>query len=105
VPIWPLACSAVPLWLLIVGYLPTVPKVHYIAVCRAAGRISRAAAVLTAAAAMEVAAVAAGGASGGLRGVSLALLAVFFVEGLVTGPAVFRAAVGHGRHRHAGAPR
>jgi O-antigen/teichoic acid export membrane protein len=92
--------ATVPLLLMVVGYLPTVPKVHYIAVCRAANRIPRAAIVLTAAAAMEVSAAAAGGASGGLKGLSLALLAVLVVEGLVTAPPVLRAAVGHGRHRH-----
>lgn len=96
--------AAMPLWLLVIGYLPTVSKVQYIAVCRAAGRIPRAAAVLTAAAAMEVTAAAMGGASGGLRGLSLALLAVYFAEGLVTAPAVLRAAIGRGRHRSTGRP-
>lgn len=96
--------ATLPLMLLVVGYLPTVPKVQYIAVCRAAGRIPRAASVLTAAAIMEVTAAAAGGASGGLRGLSLALLGVFLVEGLVTTPAVLRAAIGHGRHRRAASP-
>lgn len=96
--------ATMPLLLLVIGYLPTVSKVQYIAVCRAAGRIPRAAAVLTAAAAMEVTATAMGGASGGLRGLSLALLAVYFVEGLVTAPAVLRAAIGRGRHRSTGRP-
>jgi O-antigen/teichoic acid export membrane protein len=91
-----------PLWLLIIGYLPGVPKVHYMAVCRATGRVPRAAAVLTAAAVLELTAAALGGASDGLKGLSLALLAVFFVEGLVTTPPVIRAAIGHGRHRHSG---
>jgi O-antigen/teichoic acid export membrane protein len=93
--------ATVPLWLLVIGYLPTVSKVQYIAVCRALGRIPRAAAVLTVAAALEVTATAMGGASGGLRGLSLALLVVYLVEGLVTAPAVLRAAMGHGRHRAA----
>jgi O-antigen/teichoic acid export membrane protein len=96
--------ATVTLWLLVLGYLPTVPKMHFIAVCRAAGRISRAAAVLSVAAAMEVTAAAVGGASGGLKGLSFALLAVFFVEGLVTAPSVLRAATGHGRHRQADSP-
>jgi O-antigen/teichoic acid export membrane protein len=91
--------ATVPLWLLVIGYVPTIPKVHYIAVCRATGRIARAAAVLTAAATLEVAAAAAGGVSGGMKGLTLALLTVFIVEGLVTAPSVFRAAMGHGRHR------
>jgi O-antigen/teichoic acid export membrane protein len=91
--------ATVPLLLLVIGYLPTVPKVQYIAVCRAAGRIPRAAAVLTAAATMELTAAAVGGAVGGLHGLSLALLGVYLLEGLVTTPEVLRAAIGHGRHR------
>jgi O-antigen/teichoic acid export membrane protein len=96
--------ATVPLMLLVIGYLPTIPKVHYIAVCRATGRIGRAAAVLTGAATLEVAAAAAGGAAGGMEGLTLALLAVFFLEGLVTAPPVFRAAVGYGRHRRSVTP-
>jgi O-antigen/teichoic acid export membrane protein len=91
--------ATLPLWLLVIGYVPSVPRVHYIAVCRAVGKISRAAIVLTTFAVMEVAAAVAGGASAGLNGLSFALLAVFMAEGAVTAPAVFRAAAGHGRHR------
>ncbi len=91
--------ATIPLLLLIIGYLPSIPKTHFIAVCRAAGKIPRAAAVLTAAAAMEVAAAAAGGALGGLTGLSLALLGVYVLEGLVTAPAVVREAAGAGRRR------
>jgi len=91
--------ATVTLWLLVIGYVPTVPKMHYIAVCRAAGRIPRAAAVLTTAAGVEVAAAVIGGRADGLDGLSLALVAVFFLEGLVTTPPVVRAAIGRGRHR------
>jgi O-antigen/teichoic acid export membrane protein len=91
--------ATLPLTLLVVGYLPDIPIVHYIAVCRAAGKVSRAAAVLTAAATMQVGAVAVGGMEGGLKGLSVGLLGVYLVQGLVTAPTVFRAAVGHGRHR------
>jgi O-antigen/teichoic acid export membrane protein len=94
--------ATVTLWLLVAGYLPIIPKMHFIAVCRAAGRISRAAMVLTAAAVLEVGAGAAGGTFGGLKGLSFALLGVFLVEGLVTTPPVVRAAIGRGRHRQAG---
>jgi O-antigen/teichoic acid export membrane protein len=90
-----------PLTLLAISYLPAIPKIHYVAVCRARGKIPRAAAVLTAAAASEVTAAALGGISGGLKGLSFALLGVYIVEGLVTGPAVVRAAIGSGRHRRA----
>lgn len=94
--------ATLPLELLVIGYLPGIPKVHYMAVCRATGRIPRAAAVLTTAAVIEVTAAAVGGATDGLKGLSFALLAVFIMEGLVTTPPVLRAALGHGRHRQAG---
>jgi O-antigen/teichoic acid export membrane protein len=92
--------ATLPLELLVIGYLPGIPKMHYMAVCRATGRIPRAAAILTAAAVAEVTAAVLGGESGGLKGLSIALLAVYIVEGLVTTPPVLRAALGHGRHRH-----
>ena len=93
--------ATLPLCLLVIGYLPTIPKMLYIAVCRAVGRIPRAAAVMTGAAVMEVTASAVGGAYGGLKGLSFALLAVYILEGLVTTPPVIRAAIGSGRHRRA----
>jgi len=93
--------ATLPLWLLVIGYLPTIPKMQYIAVCRAAGRIPRAAAVMTAAAVMEVGASAAGGSYGGLKGLSFALLAVYLLEGIILTPPVIQAALGHGRHRQA----
>ena len=93
--------ATLPLLLLVIGYLPTIPKMQYIAVCRASGRIPRAAAVMTAAAVIEVTAAAVGGAEGGLKGLSFALLGAYLIEGLVTTPPVIRAALGHGRHRQA----
>jgi O-antigen/teichoic acid export membrane protein len=96
--------ATLPLSLLAIGYLPAIPKIHYIAVCRALGNIPRAAVVMTAAATSEVTAAALGGAYGGLKELSLALLGVYLIEGLVTGPAVLRAAIGRGRHRRAALP-
>ena len=93
--------ATLPLWLMAIGYPSAVPKALYIAVCRAAEKIPRAAAVLTACSALELAVAAAGGASGGLMGLSFALLAVRYVEALVTTPPVVRAAFGRGRHRRA----
>jgi O-antigen/teichoic acid export membrane protein len=93
--------AALPLCLLVIGYLPSIPRAQYIAVCRAADKIPRAAAVMTATAALKVAAVVLGGMAGGLIGLSVALLAASLIEGMVTTPAVLRAAIGHGRHRHA----
>jgi O-antigen/teichoic acid export membrane protein len=84
--------ATAPLWLLVLGYLPSLPKVYYVAVCRAAGKISRAAFVLTAFAAVEIGAAVAGGAMGGLIGLAAALLIVSTVEGLATAPAVLKAA-------------
>ena len=93
--------ATLPLLLLVIGYLPTIPKMQYIAVCRASGRIPRAAAVMSAAAVIEVTAAAVGGTEGGLKGLSFALLGAYLIEGLVTTPPVIRAALGHGRHRQA----
>jgi O-antigen/teichoic acid export membrane protein len=92
--------ATLPLWLLIIGYLPAIPKCYYVAVCRAAGQVARAAAVLATFAGVEVAAAAVGGALGGLIGLSLALLGVAFAEAIVTMPAVLRVALRRGRHRH-----
>lgn len=89
--------ATVPMWLITLGYPAAVPKSLYIAVCRAAGRIPRAAVVLTACSCLEMAAAAAGGAAGGLYGLSAALLAVRYGEALVTTPPVLRAAFGRGR--------
>jgi O-antigen/teichoic acid export membrane protein len=91
-----------PLWLLSLAYIPGLPKTFYIAVCRAAGRISRAAVVLTTFAAIEIAAAGVGGWLDGLKGLSIALLAETVLEGLATTPAVLRSAMGHGRHRRTG---
>ena len=93
--------ATLPLRLLVLAYLPTISRVHYVAVCRADGRISRAAAVLTAFAAAEIAGAVVGGVTAGLNGLSLAILVVLLVEGLVTTPAILHAANAHGRHRRA----
>ena len=95
-----------PLWLLSLAFLPGLPRTFYIAVCRAAGKVSRAAVVLTTFAALELIAAGVGGKVGGLNGLSFAILAVTVIEGLVTTPAVLQTASGRGRHRHglAGTP-
>jgi O-antigen/teichoic acid export membrane protein len=90
------ATGTIPLWLFAAAYLPTIPVSHYIAVCRATDKVSRAAVVLTTSSAVQVAAAAAGGVLGGLTGLSLALVGVKFVEGLITAPAVLRAMRGSG---------
>ena len=92
-----------PLVMLAFGYLPSIPKVHYIAVCRATGKVNRAALVLTTFAAIEVAAAAMGGRHGRADRPVGALLIVAVVEGIATTPAVVRAAIARGRHRRAAA--
>jgi O-antigen/teichoic acid export membrane protein len=91
--------ATLPLRLLIIGYIPMVPRTHYVAVCRANGRISWAAVVLTTGAAMEIVAAVIGGKYAGLIGFSFALLLARLVEGLMTAPAVVRATLVRGRHR------
>jgi O-antigen/teichoic acid export membrane protein len=86
--------ATVPMWLLLLGYLPTIPKSQYIAVCRATGRVSRASVILLAQSAVELMAVCVGGKLDGLIGVCLGLLIVGCVEGLMTAPTVFGAATG-----------
>jgi hypothetical protein len=93
--------AALPLTILCLGYLPSIPKAHYIAVCRATGKVNQAAAVLLTFAVMEVAAAAVGCVLHGLIGLSLALLTVWIVEGIATTPAIIKAAIGHGSRRHA----
>jgi O-antigen/teichoic acid export membrane protein len=87
--------------LLSIGYLPSVPKVHYIAVCRAQGLMSRAATVLSLTAILELVGAIIGGKEGGLTGFGLGLLAASLLEGIITAPSVLRAARASGRHRQA----
>ena len=86
--------ATVPMWLVTLGYPAAVPKALYVALCRAADKIPRAAVVLTACSILEVAAAAVGGVAGGLYGLALALLVVHYVQALVTAPPVLRAAFG-----------
>jgi O-antigen/teichoic acid export membrane protein len=84
--------ATVPLWLLIIGYIPGLAKTQYIAVCRATGKVNRAAMVLTVAMLCELGAVIVGGKMGGLNGLCIGYTIVVFIEGIVTAPAVLRAA-------------
>src|SRR5262249_46383007 len=97
--------ATVPMWLVPLGSPAAVPKPLYIAVCRAAGQIPRAAAVLTTCSSLEMAAAAAGGFAGGLYGLSLALLGVRYGEALVSPPPGLRAAFGPGRRHRGGGGR
>ena len=73
----------VSMYLLTLGYIPSVLKTLYIAICRANDRITYCATILTVFAVVEVGGVAAGAAADGLVGLSLALLAVLTAEGIV----------------------
>jgi hypothetical protein len=86
--------ATVPMWLLLLGYLPAVPKTQYIAVCRATGQVSKAAGILLAQSIVELASVIIGGKMDGLIGVCAALLVVGVLEALMTSPMVIRAATG-----------
>jgi O-antigen/teichoic acid export membrane protein len=96
--------ATVPLWLLIVSYIPGIPNTVYIAVCRATGRVNQAAIFLSVAAAIQMAAIVVGGKLGGLYGLSYGMLAVAILEALVTTPPVLRAAFGRASIRSATAP-
>lgn len=86
------ADAALPLRLLVLGYLPTVVKVHYIGVARATGAVPRASALMTTSALLEVVAAVVGARSAGLAGLCLALVAAFVLEALVTAPKVWQSA-------------
>jgi O-antigen/teichoic acid export membrane protein len=84
--------GTVPLWLLIIGYIPQMPRAQFIAVSRATGKVGQAAGLLCVFASCEVASIYIGGRFGGLDGLSFAYLGVLIVEGLITAPTVLRAA-------------
>ena len=96
--------GTVPLWLLIIGYIPQMPRAQFIAVSRATGKVGQAARLLCLFATFEVASIFLGGkyghlffhgSSAGLNGLSFAYLGVLIVEGLITAPTVLRAAYAH----------
>jgi O-antigen/teichoic acid export membrane protein len=96
--------GTVPLWLLIIGYIPQMPRAQFIAVSRAANRVGQAAGLICFFALCEVASIYVGGKLGsryiggqlgGLYGLSFAYLGVLIVEGVITAPTVLRAAYAH----------
>ena len=91
--------ATVPMQLLVIGYLPALPGFFYVAVSRAAGKLSRAAIVMAAFGGVNVVASVIGCQRDGLVGMTLAGLLVTVAEALVTTPAVVRAALAHGKHR------
>jgi hypothetical protein len=82
----------IPLWLLVIGYIPQMPRAQFIAVSRATNRVSQAAGLICFFACCEFASIYVGGRLGGLDGLSFAYLGVLIMEGLITAPTVLRAA-------------
>lgn len=91
--------AAVPMALLALGYLPSIPRFSYIAVRRAAGKMSQAAVILTLFSAVEIGAAVFATERDGAVGLAWALLIVQMIEAFYTLPAVVRAALVRGRHR------
>ena len=89
--------ATLPMQLLVLTYLPAIPGSFYVAVCRANGKLTRAATVLTAFAVVNVIASVIGCLRGGLVGMTFAGLLVTMAEALFTTPAVMRAAAGYGQ--------
>jgi O-antigen/teichoic acid export membrane protein len=84
--------GTVPLWLLIIGYIPQMPRAQFIAVSRASNNVGRAAGLICFFASCEIISIFVGGKYGGLNGLSFAYLGVLIMEGLITAPTVLRAA-------------
>src|SRR3984957_4829953 len=84
--------GTVPLWLLVIGYIPQMPRAQFIAVSRATNRVGQAAGLICFFASCEIASIYIGGRLGGLDGLSFAYLGVLIMEGLITAPTVLRAA-------------
>jgi len=87
--------GTVPLWLLIIGYIPQMPRAQFIAVSRATNKVGQAAGLVCFFACCEFASIFLGGKYGGLNGLSFAYLGVLIMEGLITAPTVLRAAYAH----------
>jgi hypothetical protein len=84
--------GTVPLWLLVIGYIPQMPRAQFIAVSRATNRVGQAAGLICFFASCEIASIYIGGRLGGLDGLSFAYLGILIMEGLITAPTVLRAA-------------
>jgi hypothetical protein len=84
--------GTVPLLLLIIGYIPQMPRAQFIAVSRATNKVGQAAGLICFFACCEIAAIFIGGKFAGLDGLSFAYLGVLVMEGLITAPTVLRAA-------------
>lgn len=94
--------ATVPMQIMAVACLPSIPNSFYISVSRATNRLSQAAALVTTFTVLDVIAAVAGAVKDGLVGMIVAGLVVVSVEALVTTPTVLRAAIEPGKHRRTG---
>jgi O-antigen/teichoic acid export membrane protein len=93
--------AALPMEIMAVACLPSIPNSFYISVARATNRLSQAAALVTFFTVLDVIASVGGALKGGLVGMTVAGFAVITAEALVTTPFVIRAAREQGKHRRA----
>lgn len=91
--------ATLPLQIMLLSYLPSVPNLFYIAVARATNRLSQAAGVVSVFAVLDIGAVVIGAMKDGVMGVAVAGLAILTFEALLTTPVVLRAAREPRRHR------
>lgn len=91
--------ATLPLSLLVLAYVPMIPRTHYVAICRTLDKVARAAAFSTGVGFMELAAIVLGAKWDGLVGLSVMLVAVRYLTGAAVTPAVLQSALGRGRHR------
>jgi O-antigen/teichoic acid export membrane protein len=96
--------GTVPLWLLIIGYIPQMPRAQFIAVSRASNNVGKAAGLICFFACCEITSIIIGGKLGGLDGLSFAYLGVLVMEGVITAPTVLRAAYAHTKSATGGFP-
>jgi len=82
--------ATIPMSLIALGYIPSVPKALYIAICRAQGRTTFVATLLTVFTIIEIGGALVGGIFGGLTGLSLAILLVLTAQGLSITPSILR---------------
>ncbi|MGB6454240.1 MAG: lipopolysaccharide biosynthesis protein [Streptosporangiaceae bacterium] len=93
--------ATLPMRIMVLASLPSIPNSLYIAVARATNKLSRAAALVTGFTILYFIAVVTGALNGGLVGMLVAALVVVTLEAVVTTPIVLQAARDVGRHRRA----
>ncbi len=95
--------ATLPMQIMVLAYLPSVPNLFYIAVARATNKLSQAAGLVSVFTVLDISCVLIGALKDGVIGVAVAGLAVTTVEALVTTPVVVRVARGLGKHRRTAA--